>query len=1236
MKINVGIFFGGCSNEREFSLASARTVYNNLNQLIFNPVPVFVDGFGRWVLLNQALIHKEGIRDFFPPSDALPYSENNFKIYAESLSNSEGDFDERLLHQIGQPIEQSVLSEHIDIAFLTFKKAVVQLKETLQELNIPFSGNSSAINHLMADKSLLCDEIQKHGLSSVPLRSISRQFWLGSNVYDFYQDISSTVGFPLLIRSVDQLDYILIDEQAGLEGFEQAVNRAFCREYIPLDEWHDRSSFERIDYVRFLGDIQDGLHYPIKASLGGVSKEVFHPEELLDWLNTATETAEHLSQVFVLEGAQATSTVTFERQLEGEEFSCMLIQAEDGSSIAFPPVTKNSLNKYGSQLSTKTLDLSDKELELIRRVGETLFSRLGLKTYAQLTGYYLEDGTVSMSIIDEMPPLLDNSFVVSQVALLGLNISQFITYILRISLSERLKESPSQVGFRGLLDRLDKAILSQHSLGESQKQIGVILGGNGAGRRASLKTGQFVYEQLSCSAIYNPKPIFLTYSGEQEELYELPLSLLLNTDVDDVLVQIKNWKTPTIVSKLRQECAELIGKYTWLSIAYKPRLINYDQLAETVDGVFIALHGRPGEDGQIQMQLEARRLAYNGSGVKSSSTAIDKYRTAQLLKKHNLEVAKQLLLSKQDYNIDKESFCRRIEQQLNYPVIAKPVDGVACSAVKKIENREELMAYTALVFQSASEQVDANRRVLKLKREEEIYYKSEILFEQFISKESAQYFLEVKGGLLAKSSSQAKMKFEAFVLSEVETDERKQLGAQSRLITPAQLGADVGNYDLILEQIQYSIERAARLLDIDGYCTIDAFVRVFPENVVETIIIEANLLPKLTKQSAIIQQAIIAGYQPIDFIHKVLSLGFERAQKKYGDYKVIPLEEKPAVEQSQAVQVVQKQALFTEKNTDQPLMENTPTAQDQPSKSTFKTKLVGLKNLLISPYFLKNIGAMLGTVALVFLLLNLFLNLYTSHGNSVQVENYTGLTIEDATKKAETRGFKISVNEAPFSLDIPTGEVIDQEPAALNRIKKNRTIYLTIIGEPKPRTIPSFSDAADDYKQYAPKLKSLQIETVVKEEIFDAKLAKGTILHFYYRGKKYTPNDVKRGVQIQQGSTLEFVITKNQDDNVRLPALKCKRYSEVGFLLPSLELKVGKIHGDVVDRADAFIWKQEPAYSAGAKILRGSSIDLYLQKERPQGCPAEIEINEPESDSGGLSNEEDSAPAPIERDTTGM
>src|SRR3954466_6818501 len=84
MKLKIGIIFGGFSREREISFAGGRTVYDNLNKALFEPVPLFVDSFGNFALLDWQYVYKGTIRDFYPPVEFVPESKE-FQLYAENL-----------------------------------------------------------------------------------------------------------------------------------------------------------------------------------------------------------------------------------------------------------------------------------------------------------------------------------------------------------------------------------------------------------------------------------------------------------------------------------------------------------------------------------------------------------------------------------------------------------------------------------------------------------------------------------------------------------------------------------------------------------------------------------------------------------------------------------------------------------------------------------------------------------------------------------------------------------------------------------------------------------------------------------------------------------------------------------------------------------------------------------------------------------------------------------------------
>ena len=68
-------------------------------------------------------------------------------------------------------------------------------------------------------------------------------------------------------------------------------------------------------------------------------------------------------------------------------------------------------------------------------------------------------------------------------------------------------------------------------------------------------------------------------------------------------------------------------------------LVNYDR-------AFIVLHGRGGEDGQIQGALEWLNLPYTGTGVQGSAIGMDKVKTKQVWQGSDLPTAPYRIIKK--------------------------------------------------------------------------------------------------------------------------------------------------------------------------------------------------------------------------------------------------------------------------------------------------------------------------------------------------------------------------------------------------------------------------------------------------------------------------------------------------------------------------------------------------------------------------------------------------------------
>jgi len=104
-------------------------------------------------------------------------------------------------------------------------------------------------------------------------------------------------------------------------------------------------------------------------------------------------------------------------------------------------------------------------------------------------------------------------------------------------------------------------------------------------------------------------------------------------------------------------------------------LVNYDR-------AFIVLHGRGGEDGQIQGVLEWLNIPYTGTGVQGSAIGMDKIKTKQVWQGSELPTAPHRIVSK-DADADE------VIASLGLPFIIKPVHEGSSIGMSKVEKPED-------------------------------------------------------------------------------------------------------------------------------------------------------------------------------------------------------------------------------------------------------------------------------------------------------------------------------------------------------------------------------------------------------------------------------------------------------------------------------------------------------------------------------------------------------------------
>ena len=109
--------------------------------------------------------------------------------------------------------------------------------------------------------------------------------------------------------------------------------------------------------------------------------------------------------------------------------------------------------------------------------------------------------------------------------------------------------------------------------------------------------------------------------------------------------------------------------------------------SENIDLVFIALHGRGGEDGCVQGALEYLGIPYTGSGVLGSALSMDKIRSKQIFKALNLPTAPFAIVRKDNFN---HLVLQRVLNELNGKVMVKPANEGSSIGMAVAESEEQL------------------------------------------------------------------------------------------------------------------------------------------------------------------------------------------------------------------------------------------------------------------------------------------------------------------------------------------------------------------------------------------------------------------------------------------------------------------------------------------------------------------------------------------------------------------
>jgi D-alanine-D-alanine ligase len=259
------------------------------------------------------------------------------------------------------------------------------------------------------------------------------------------------------------------------------------------------------------------------------------------------------------------------------------------------------------------------------------------------------------------------------------------------------------------------------------------------------------------------------------------------------------------------------------------------------DAVFIALHGRDGEDGTVQSLMEALGLPYTGSGPSACMRCTDKILAKHLMHEAGIPTpAFQALRETSIRDLGAGGALGAIEARLGFPLVVKPARGGSALGVKFASSSGELPGAMVGAFS----------------------YDGDVLLERHVKGRDLAVSLLDGAPPRALPVVEAVPRQEGFYNYEA----RYQIG-MTTFVCPAELPADT------TERAQQLAVQVYELLGCHGFARVDLLLE---EDSGELWVLETNVVPGMTETSLLPQAANAAGLSFDQVLESVLAGAFDR------------------------------------------------------------------------------------------------------------------------------------------------------------------------------------------------------------------------------------------------------------------------------------------------------------------------------------------------------------------------
>ena len=234
-RLRVGVLYGGRSGEHEISLASAASVFANLDRKRYEPVPIRIERDGRWALADK------------PPSIMIAGDVIEQARVEAARPVREG----REVHFVAHPSDETILSiarprtkdTDVPTAIVTGLSLDVifpmlhgpygedgTIQGLLELANVPYVGSGVLASAVGMDKAVMKVVFAARGLRVCPYRVVGRHEW-EANADRIAAELESSLRFPMFVKPANLGSSV---------GISKAKDQASLRDAMLLAGSFDR------------------------------------------------------------------------------------------------------------------------------------------------------------------------------------------------------------------------------------------------------------------------------------------------------------------------------------------------------------------------------------------------------------------------------------------------------------------------------------------------------------------------------------------------------------------------------------------------------------------------------------------------------------------------------------------------------------------------------------------------------------------------------------------------------------------------------------------------------------------------------------------------------------------------------------------------------------------------------------------------------------------------------------